>query len=174
MPLTIRRIQGRDIGPLREMSVDFVRELELEYPTIDEAEIDKHMLMILANISNPDYIGLIAYDGKKPAGFVLGYVGDKAYARPSRISVAEELYVVPNKRGGKVGLRLMQTSAKLALERGAQAFECIGTFGENGTIKRWEKFGFKLHTAYGHMNTEDFNILVSKFAGKGSSNESIS
>ena len=173
MPLTIRRIQGRDIGPLREMSIDFINELELEYPIIDEAEIDKHMLMILGNTSNPDYIALIAYDGKKPVGFVLGYVGEKPFARPTRVSIAEELYVVPNKRGGKVGLRLMQESAKLALERGAQAFECIGTFGETGTIKRWEKFGFKLHSAYGHMEHDDFMKLVNKFVGKGNDNEDI-
>lgn len=165
MPLTIRRIQGRDIGPLREMSIDFVKELELEYPIIDETEIDKHMLMVLGNTNNPDYIALIAYDGKKPVGFIIGYVGNKPYARPSRVSIAEELYVVPNKRGGKVGLRLMQESAKLALERGAEAFECIGTFGEHGTIKRWEKLGFKLHTAYGHLATSDFMTLVNKFVG---------
>lgn len=166
MPLTIRRVQGRDIGPLREMSIDFIRELELEYPTIDEAEIDKHMLAILMNTANLDHIALIAYDGKKPIGFVIGYVGDKPYARPSRVSVAEELYVVPNKRGGKVGLRLMQESAKIALERGAEAFECIGTFGENGSIKRWEKLGFKLHTAYGHLDPDVFTKLVNRFVGK--------
>jgi len=163
MPLTIRRVQGRDIGPLREMSVAFISELELEYPTIDEPEIDKHMLMILANINNPDYIALIAYDGKKPIGFLIGYVGEKPYARPKRVSIAEELYVVPNKRGGTVGMRLMKQAAKISIERGAEAFECIGTYDQ--TFKRWEQFGFKPHTTYGHMSIEDAMKLVNKFAG---------
>jgi len=163
MPLTIKRVQGRDIGPLREMSVDFIRELELEYPIIDETEIDKHMLMILANVDNPDYIALIAYDGKKPVGFVIGYVGEKPYARPKRVSIAEELYVVPDKRGGIVGLRLMQQSAKIAIERGAETFECIGTYDKS--FERWKQFGFKPHTVYGHMDTEDFMKLVGKFVG---------
>lgn len=169
MPLTIRRVQGRDIGPLREMSVDFNNSLEIDYPQIDETEIDKHMLSVLANCNNEDCIYLIAYDGKKPVGFILGYVGNKPYSRPSRVSVAEELYVVPNKRGGKVGLRLMQESAKIALERGAEAFECIGTYDKS--IKRWEKFGFRPHTVYAHLATEDFMKLVGKFVGKGEQNE---
>jgi GNAT superfamily N-acetyltransferase len=169
MPLSIRRVQGRDIGPLREMSVDFNESLEIDYPKIDDEEIDKHMLQILSNTENPDCVYLIAYDGKKPVGFILGYVGNKPYSRPSRVSVAEELYVVPNKRGGKVGLRLMQESAKIALERGAEAFECIGT--HDGSIKRWEKFGFKPHTVYAHLDTNDFMKLVNKFVGKGEQNE---
>lgn len=169
MPLTIKRVAGRDIGPLREMSVDFVNSLKVDYPQIDESEIDKHMLQILSTCVNPDCIYLIAYDGKKPIGFFLGYVGNKPYSRPNRVGVAEELYVVPNKRGGKVGLRLMQESAKIAIERGAEGFECIGTYEDS--IKRWEKFGFKPHTVYAHMGNKDFMKLVGKFVGKGNENE---
>jgi len=164
MPLTIRRIQGRDIGPLREMSVDFVNSLEIEYPTIDENEIDKHMLSVLASCQNPDCVYLIAYDGKKPVGFFLGYVGDKPYSKPARVGVGEELYVVPNKRGGPIGLKLLQQAGKIAYERGAETFECIGTYDKS--IKRWEKFGFKPHTVYGHMQKEDFMKLVGKFVGE--------
>jgi len=164
MPLTIRRVAGRDIGPLREMSIDFVNELKIDYPIINEEEIDKHMLGILSNTGNPDSITLIAYDGKKPVGFISGYVGNKPYSKPSRVSVAEQLYVVPNKRGGVVGLKLMQQSAKIAIERGAEALECVGTY--EGSIKRWEKFGFKPHTVYGHMDKSDFMKLVGKFAGR--------
>jgi GNAT superfamily N-acetyltransferase len=164
MPLTIRRIQGRDIGPLREMNVDLMNGLKLEYPIMDEEEIDKHMLMILSRTTNPDCIHLIAYDGKKPVGFFLGYVGDKPYSKPTRVGVAEELYVVPNKRGGPIGLKLMQQAGRIALEQGAEVFECIGTY--DGTIKRWEKFGFKPHTVYGHMANDDFMKLVGKFVGE--------
>jgi hypothetical protein len=163
MPLTIRRIQGRDIGPLREMSVDFIRELELTYPTIDENEIDKHMLVILANAPNPDHIALIAYDGKKPVGFFIGYVGNKSYAKPYRVGVAEELYVVPNKRGSIVGLKLMQYAARIGVQQGAETFECIGTYDKS--FKRWEEFGFTPHTIYGHLEADRFAQLVAKFTG---------
>lgn len=164
MKLTIRRIEGRDIGALREMSVAFMAELNIEYPIIDEAEIDKHMLQILSMKDNLDGLYFVAYDGKKPAGFLLGYVGNKPYSRPERVAVAEELYVVPAKRGGPVGLKLMQAAGKWALDRGAEAFECVG--GAGTTDKRWEKFGFKPHTVYGHMDPDAFLKLVGRFVGE--------
>lgn len=163
MKLTIRKLRSTDIGALREMSVDFMNEVErqLEYPQMDESEVDKHMLEVLSNISNPDAMYLIAYDGKKPAGFYIGYVGDKPYSKPQRVAVAQELYVVPQKRSGSVGLRLMEEAGALALSLGAEGFEAIGTFG--GTDKRWEKFGFKPHTVYLHMEPEAFMNIVQRF-----------
>ena len=161
MKLTVRKIGGMDIGPLREMSVDFQAEMNVEYPTIDEAEIDKHMLHVLATKDSPDSIYLIAYDGKKPAGFFLGYIGVHEWSRPRKVGMGQELYVVPNKRGGKVALRLMEEAAKVAIIGGAEGLECIGSYGK--TDKRWEKFGFKPHLTYGHMPPEQFLELVQKF-----------
>ena len=162
MKLAIRRVRNIDIGALREMSIDFMHEVEADtYPHMDAFEVDKHMLEILATLDNPDLICLIAFDGKKPAGFYIGYVGDKPYSKPTRVAVAQELYVVPEKRSGLVGLRLMEEAGKLSIERGAEGFECIGTF--NGTDKRWEKFGFKPHVVYGHMEPADFMSLVQRF-----------
>jgi GNAT superfamily N-acetyltransferase len=161
MKLTIRKIGGMDIGPLREMAIGFHSETTVDYPVIDEREIDKHMLHILATKDSPDSMYLIAYDGKKPAGYFVGYIGTHEWSRPARVAVAQELYVVPNKRGGKVGLRLMQEAGKLAIQLGAEGFESIGTY--NDSDKRWEKFGFKPHLTYGHMEPTAFMELVNKF-----------
>src|SRR5678809_471753 len=97
--LKVKRASSLDIGALRIMAVDFMHEVEsgLEYPYMDEQEVDKHMFEILSQLDNPDGIFLIAYDGKKPVGFYVGYVGNKPYSKPSRIAVAQELYVVPDK-----------------------------------------------------------------------------
>jgi len=159
--LSVKRISSIDIGALREMSVDFVDETPMPYPAVDKAEIDKHMFEVLANKDNPDYVGLIAYDGKKPAGFLIGWVVDKPYTQPSRVAVAQELYVVPEKRAGIVGLRLMEEAGRIAVERGAKGFECAGTY--QGTDKRWEKFGFKPFLTYGYMDPKDFMDLVTRF-----------
>ena len=161
MKLSIKRLTSTDIGALRQMSLDFVEEQQLDYPTIDVNEVDAHMLEVLASMDNPDCIYLIAYDGKKPAGFFLGYTGDKPYSRPRRVSVAQELYVVPEKRAGIVGLSLMEEAGRIGISRGAEGFECVGSYGN--TDKRWEKFGFKPHTVYGHMETADFMALVQRF-----------
>jgi GNAT superfamily N-acetyltransferase len=161
MKLSIKPISSMDIGALREMSMDFWEEGGAEYPYIDDAEIDKAMMMVLANMADPEFIYLIAYDGKKPAGFLLCYMGNKPYSKPARVAVAQELYVVPEKRSGLVGLKLMEEAGRLAIEKGAEGFECLGTY--NGTDKRWEKFGFKPHVTYGHMDPDDFMAIVRRF-----------
>lgn len=161
MKLAIKRVASADIGAMRVMAMDFMEEIPMDYPTITAEEVDKHMLEILSLKDDPDCIFLIAYDGKKPAGFYTGYVGNKPYTKPTRVGVAQELYVVPEKRAGIVGLRLMQEAGRLSIERGAEGFECIGTY--NGTDKRWEKLGFKPHVVYGHMEPEDFMSLVQRF-----------
>lgn len=159
--LTVRKISGMDIGPLREMSVALQAELQTDYPIVDDQEIDRHMLHVLASKDSPDSVYLIAYDGKKPVGFFLGYVGEHEWSRPRRVGVGQELYVVPPKRGGKVALRLMEEAARLAIEAGAEGFECIGTFGKTDQV--WERFGFKPHLVYGHMPADAFVQLVQRF-----------
>ncbi len=172
MKLAIRRVQSVDIGALRSMATDFMTEFEskLEYPGMDQEEVDTHMLEILANLNNPEGIYLIAYDGKKPAGFFVGWVGNKPYSKPRRVGVAQELYVVPEKRAGIVGMRLMEEAGRIAIERGAQGLECIGTWAKqpdgtySGTATRWEKFGFKPYVSYGFMEPSEFMGLVRRFS----------
>lgn len=161
MKLTIRRITPSDIGAIKLMSEDFLAELPFNYPKLDGEELDTRMFELLNHVGNPEAIDLIALDGKKPVGFFTGYVGNKPYSQPRRVGVAQELYVVPEKRAGIVGLRLMEEAARIAIQYGAQGLECIGTYG--GTDKRWEKFGFKPHVVYGHMDNDEFMNLVQRF-----------
>jgi len=167
--LKIRRVQVSDIGAMHAMTSDFADESKLAYPHIDKEEIDARMFDLLGNIDNPECVFLIAYDGKKPAGFYVGWVGNKPYSKPRRVGVAQELYVVPEKRSGVVGLHLMEEAAKLSLERGAEGFECIGSWEKQpdgsygGTFTRWEKLGFKPYVTYGYMTPEEFMPLVQRF-----------
>jgi hypothetical protein len=103
MKLTIKRVQSEDIGALKKLVMAFNQESDVEYPEIDEPEIDRQLLDILGNQTDPYRMFLIAYDGKKPTGFFIGYVGSRIYGRPYTIAVAQELYVVPGKRGRWVG-----------------------------------------------------------------------
>jgi len=161
--LNIHRVQSMDIGALREMVLALNREADFDYPVIDEAETDKHMLHVLATKDDPYMIYLIAYAGKKPVGFCLGYIGHHEWGKPGLIGVGQELYVVPNKRGGRVALRLIEKAAEIAILAGVEGLECISMYGK--TDKRWEAFGFKPHLIYGHMPTAEFAKLVDKFTG---------
>jgi len=171
---TIRQIQTMDIGALRQMSVDFVNEEFgiglMDYPHMDEAEVDKHMLNVLMTKDNPDMIYLIAYAGKKPVGFLLGYIGFHEWGSPTRVGVGQEIYVIPEKRGGKIALKLMEKAFEIAINKGVESLECIGSY--NGTDKKWAKFGFQPHLTYGHMPKDKFIGLVKRFT-KGSTEDNV-
>ena len=169
MKLRIKKIEPADIGAVRVMALDFAEESKLTYPLVDAEEVDARMFDILGNIDNPECVFLIAYDGKKPAGFIVAWVGNKPYSRPRRVAVAQELFVVPEKRAGLVGLRLMEEAALLCIERGAEGFEAIGSWEKRpdgtygGTFTRWEKLGFKPYVTYGYMAIEEFMPIVRRF-----------
>jgi GNAT superfamily N-acetyltransferase len=162
MKLTIKPIEPMDIGNVRKLSKAFGEETFTPYPVIDDEELDKAMLSILMAWENPDFIFLIAYDGKKPVGFFTGYMANHPYGKPCRVGVAQELYVTPNKRDKFVGIRLIRRAVEIAIERGAEALECVGQAGS--TDKRWERYGFKMHLTYGHMSLED---MSKKLGDKG-------
>ena len=161
--LRIKRIQGMDIGALRELSVAFMAEFNADYPIMDEQEIDKHMLQILSVMNDPNMIYLIAYAGKKPIGFGLSCIGQRDWGRPSRVLIGQQIYVVPEKCGGTVALRIMEEAARIAISMGIAGFECIGSSG--GTDKRWEHLGFKPYVVYSRMPNDEFMKLVTKYTG---------
>lgn len=152
MKLSVHRVMISDIGPLCWLMNKFFKEANLEYPTMDEKEIDTQLLDMLPVLNAPDRIYLIAYDGKKPIGYFLGFVGDKPYARPRRVGMCLELYVVPEKRNGRAAFKMLQLATKLAIEQKAEVIEAVGTY--NGTDKRWARYGFKPHFTYMHMDME--------------------
>jgi GNAT superfamily N-acetyltransferase len=161
----VKRIDAMDIGALRQMSVAFRDEENAPYPEVDDAQIDKHMLQVLATKDDPRMIYLMAYAGKKPIGFLLGYIGTHEWGTPELVGVGQELYVVPDKRGGKIALKLMERAFEIAIQAGVQGLECVGLYGK--TDRKWEKFGFKQHITYGHMPPDQFIQLVQKYT-KGS------
>lgn len=153
MKLSIKRIGSEDLADMRKMAVDFSIEEGLEYPKMDDEEFDKIIMNMLLHKDDPNYLFLIAYDGKKPAGFMVCFIGIHAYGKPGRVGVAQELYVVPSKRNTMIAHRLVKIAIQWALDNNVDGLECTGTF--NNTDIRWERFGFKRHLTYGHMSLDD-------------------
>lgn len=158
MKLKVKKVEAIDIGPIRKMAEAFWKEMGRDYPNLDADELDKMMLFILSKLNDDNHIFVIAYDGKKPAGFFLGYIGEHEWGKPRRVAVAQELYVVPNKRSGFVGYRMIQFGVKIAMTKGIEAFECVGGYGS--TDKRWERFGFTPHLTYGHMDMHTMMKII--------------
>jgi len=160
MKLAVRSLKSADIGDLYVMSKAFNAEFNMDYPVIDDAELEKHMFFLLTTLNDPNFIYLMARDGKKPVGYFLGYISDRPYGRPVKVGVGQEAYVVPDKRGLTVGPRMIKEAVQLAIDRGAQGFECVGIYGS--TQKMWEKFGFQMYLTYGYMPMEVLQGMLFK------------
>jgi len=164
MKLKIKKVQPSDIGPLSIMASALFNETNPGYPQIDNSEIEKMMFLVLTHMNNPLSLYLIAYDGKQPAGFFIGNIATHAYGKPDTVGVAQELYVVPEKRGGDVGMKLISTAVQYALQAGVQGFEAIGTYGK--TDQRWIKLGFEPYVSYMHMDRDTAEKLLVRRKGK--------
>lgn len=148
MKLSVRRMQAADIGAVARMMSDLYAS-NVEYPEYDGGEIEKLMFGILGGMKHPDMINLIAFDGKKPAGFFLGHIAQRASGKPSIVGVADELYVVEEKRGQMVGLKLLSEGLKLAINAGAEGIEAVAQSGRSD--HRWEALGFKPYATQLHI-----------------------
>jgi GNAT superfamily N-acetyltransferase len=160
MKLSIKRVGSEDLAVMRKMAVDFFIEEGGDYPRLDDEEFDKMIMNLLMYKDDPNYLFLIAYDGKKPAGFMVCFIGLHAYGKPGRVGVAQELYVVPSKRNSMIAFRLVKLAIQWALDSGVEGLECTGRFDK--TDIRWERFGFKRHLTYGHMSLEDARKFINR------------
>ena len=149
MKLSIRKLQPRDIGLVARLLDDFMSESdENSYPSMDDTEIEKQLMFVLATIEDPNRLYLIAFDGKKPIGWFYGEILRRAWGKPEIFGLAREMYVVPEKRGLGVANRLIKTAVQYAYALGCGAFEQSGS---PRTQPRWEKLGFRGYVTYGYM-----------------------
>ena len=62
-------------------------------------------------LNGPDGFAIIAEDDGEPIGFLISDIGEYAIGK-QKIAKNLELYVVPEKRGGKAGLMMMKNLEK--------------------------------------------------------------
>lgn len=152
MKLSIRRATPNDIGAIADMSAALHVESDVGYPEIDETEAEKMMFQILDSFRNPECLFLVAFDGKKPIGFLAGHIAFHHVGKPQKVGVVEQIYVVPEKRGGPVGFGMIKEAVKVAMQHGVEAFEAVGVPGK--TDQRWAKLGFRPYATYMHLDKE--------------------
>ena len=160
MKLSVRRVMPQDIGPMFLLAKRLWTERPVEHPKMDDEELDREMFWVMNNIQNPMNLFLIAYDGKKPIGYFTGYLQDHIYGKPRRTGVGMEIYVIPEKRGREVALRMMRMALDYAISQGAGTFEAGGIVGQ--TDKIWQKLGFKPYLVYSYMDTDAMRKTLGK------------
>jgi GNAT superfamily N-acetyltransferase len=123
-----------------ELILDFIRRLA-EYErlahevTADAGSLREHLFG-----SNPYAEVLIAESGGVPAGFALYFFTFSTFlARPSLY--LEDLFVVPERRGGGIGEGLLRALAAIALERGCGRMEWSVLDWNDPALKFYEKLG---------------------------------
>lgn len=155
MKLSIRKMVPSDIGVLAGMLGDLY-DAHVAYPHYDADELEKLLFSLLSTMQHSSVLNLIAFDGKKAAGFMLGHLAKRESGTPHVVGVADELYVMPEKRNGQVGLRLIQEATRFALAAGAQAIEVVATMERS---ERWSKLGFKPYAQQLYMPIEEAKEL---------------
>lgn len=164
MKLSIKKLTTSDIGPMARMMTDLYAS-NISYPQYDDEEIERLMFSVLEGLTHPNIINLIAYDGKKPAGFFMGHLAKRASGKPAIVGVADELYVVEEKRGQMVGLKLLQEALKWALLGGAQGIEAVAQAGK--TDERWKRLGFEPYAVQLYMPIDQATEMFVTRRGDG-------
>ncbi|HEY5993341.1 MAG TPA: GNAT family N-acetyltransferase, partial [Gallionellaceae bacterium] len=65
-------------------------------------------------------LALVAYAGDEITGYSINFVGPHLHYSGLRYAHNDALYVAPEHRGGRLGLRLIRETERLAKEKGAR------------------------------------------------------
>ena len=92
-------------------------------------------------IKKPDGFAIIAEDDDRPIGFLISDIGEYAVGK-QKIAKNLELYVVPEKRGGKAGLMMMRNFIKWAEMN--DATEIVFAPTANKQLNKFDAFAKRL------------------------------
>ncbi len=83
-------------------------------------EVAPHLEAYRALEQNGALLALVAYRGDEIAGYSINFTGPHLHYSGLRYAQNDVLYVKPEHRGGRLGVRLMRETERLARERGAR------------------------------------------------------
>ncbi len=93
----------------------------------DELATNQRLMQLAPNVdayraleNTRSLLALVAYRGDEIAGYSINFIGPHLHYSGLRYVHNDALYVKPEHRGGRLGLRLMRETEWLARERGAR------------------------------------------------------
>lgn len=116
--VTIVPAHSGDLSALIALGRRMHTETTIAFPAIDRDAVAAHLRLTLAG---PDrfYVAIARRDAS-PIGFVNGVIGSYAFSADLR-GCCDMLYVVPERRGGPAGMRLLRGFRDWAARHGAGA-----------------------------------------------------
>jgi GNAT superfamily N-acetyltransferase len=145
----VRRAGALDAGTLARLLYDFNTEFDAE--TDSEPVLAVRFARILTNDS---VIALLASDGRQDTGFALITLRPAIWF-DGPVATLDELYVVPARRGQRVGTALLTRARELLRERGCPEMHINVDEVDVDTRRFYERHGF--------MNIEpgvDYRMLL--------------
>lgn len=93
----------------------------------DELATARHLMALAPNVdayrtleNTRSLLALVAYAGEEIAGYAVSFIGPHLHYSGLRYAENDVLFVKPEFRGGRLGLRLMRETERLAHARGAR------------------------------------------------------
>lgn len=93
----------------------------------DELATAKHLMEVAPNLAAyraleecGALLALIAYLDEEIAGYSINFIGPHMHYSALRYAHNDALFVTPEQRGGRLGLKLMRETERLAREKGAR------------------------------------------------------
>ena len=108
------------------------------------ADLPLARAFLQARLGGGDSVVYLAEDEGAAVGFVQLYpLFSSTASRPGRIWLLNDLYVVPEARGGGVGRRLMDRARQLAEETGARSIELTTARSNTRAQALYESLGYR-------------------------------
>lgn len=133
-----------------EISTATLEHLELLVPLFDayrvfyqeKTDFERARNFLLERIQNADSVIYLAFDADKPLGFTQLYPSFSS-ASTQRLWILNDLYVIPEARGLRIGEYLIERAMQLARDTNAKGVMLETAHTNTSGQKLYERMGFE-------------------------------
>jgi ribosomal protein S18 acetylase RimI-like enzyme len=134
---------------ISEISTVTLEHLEILVPLFDAyrvfyeqpSDLERARTFLLERIQNFESVIYLAFDGEKPLGFTQLYPSFSSTST-QRLWILNDLYVIPEARGLRVGEHLIERAMQLARDTNAKGVMLETAHTNKSGQKLYERMGF--------------------------------
>lgn len=130
--------------------VEMIREFAAFENLSDYCEVTEENLRAAMFDENPSVEGLMAFDDDKPIGYALFYKNFSSF-RGQRGLYLEDLYIIPEYRGQKIGEAFLAKLAQIAKSRNFVRIDFLVLDWNEPAIKFYKKLGAEMNADERHF-----------------------
>ena len=108
----------------------------------EPSDLERAKNFLLERIQNSESVVFLAYDGTRALGFVQLYPSFSSVST-NRLWILNDLYIIPESRGLRVGERLIERALQLARDSNAKGVQLETAHTNLSGQKLYERLGFE-------------------------------